>query len=477
MKGEITLAAYLVSPIDTVRYIVFDIDISKRKILTSTHSKMTKYKKRAHEDIMRIKKVCTELGGHLYIVDSGYKGRHGWLFFDKAVPAPEAIVLGERVLRLSGGPSSPMVWELYPRGKSERAKNLIKLPLGINQKSRQWCLFLNDLGEPFEDQASYLKGIKESSWEGMTRNLEKMSGESFDTRKSETEEGSLPLGLTNMIKHCKILRHLIEKARNTYYLTHFERVCLLYTLTFAGEDGCNYLHRVIGYCLNYDRQYTQKQIDKRKGNPISCAKIMELFPELAQSLPCNCQFNIPPRGYPSPVLYILESEIGNIHYEAPFVGNKENLKEKKKTSSDKKRDASGPEREADYGVVLDFENIFREEGRDSCKVLPDAPSKGDVKDNEFAIERLGEKGDKGSTVDTYKTTDVDVAVKEQVAELAQEYTRLKAQLQKVTGRLESVASQLDKIFKESGLSTIKTPIGEIGWELGKNERKRLTISS
>ena len=65
----------------------------------------------------------------------------------------------------------------------------------------------------------------------------------------------------------------------------------------------------MAYCINYDFNYTQRQVERRKESPVSCAKLMENFFELAETLPCDCKFQLPPRSYPSPVLYLLETEL------------------------------------------------------------------------------------------------------------------------------------------------------------------------
>lgn len=95
-----------------------------------------------------------------------------------------------------------------------------------------------------------------------------------------------------MFKGCAVLSHLVQKARDTNYLTHYERVVLLYTLTFAGQEGTDFLHKVIGYCINYNQHTTRRFVERRKDSPISCAKIGEYFPELIKEKGCLCKFNL-----------------------------------------------------------------------------------------------------------------------------------------------------------------------------------------
>ncbi len=78
LAGEDTLAVYPVTVRDTVEFIVFDVDVSKRKILVSDASLLPRFREKTHEDILRIKRVCESMGLSMIVEDSGYKGRHGW---------------------------------------------------------------------------------------------------------------------------------------------------------------------------------------------------------------------------------------------------------------------------------------------------------------------------------------------------------------------------------------------------------------
>ena len=163
LKGNETLAIYPVTAKDTVYFIVFDVDTAKRNILEAKESDLQDFRKKAHQDILRIKTVCEQMSLTLYIEDSGYKGRHGWLFFNKEIPAAMAIQLGRNIMKKAGGPSQGMIWELFPMGKSERHKSQIKLPLGINRKNYRRGLFLNEDGHPVSDQALLLKTIRKNN--------------------------------------------------------------------------------------------------------------------------------------------------------------------------------------------------------------------------------------------------------------------------------------------------------------------------
>ncbi len=107
----------------------------------------------------------------------------------------------------------------------------------------------------------------------------------------------------SMLSGCKVISYLVDKAKETHYLNNSERVTLLYTLGLLGHEGKDFLHKVISYCINYDYDYTEKQIKKMKSYPISCYRIREKHEDFALDLGCNCSLKFPPGGYPSPVLY------------------------------------------------------------------------------------------------------------------------------------------------------------------------------
>ena len=114
LAGDITLGVYLVTAKDTVRYIVFDVDIPKRAFLKAPPHTLAEMQHQAHQDVVRLKHAAEQLGLALYLEDSGYKGRHGWLFFSEEVPATLALRLGQDLMHLAGGPAAGLIWELFP---------------------------------------------------------------------------------------------------------------------------------------------------------------------------------------------------------------------------------------------------------------------------------------------------------------------------------------------------------------------------
>ena len=452
LTGDITLGIFPVTEDDRVHFIVFDIDTSKRRILESDPNDLTKFRQQAHEDILRLKSTCKNMGIRLYIEDSGYKGRHGWLFFDTPFQAGLAQKLGQRIMHLAGGPSDGIVWELFPMGKSDRHKSIIKLPLGINRKNNRRCFFLTESGGPVQDQSNFLSTIQMNSVELLKQIITQAKGKSMP---------HIPDGLKNMINKCHIIRNLISKAFDTNYLTHYERLCLLYTLTFAGEQGNLYLHQINSKCINYSKDYTNRQIQRRKENPISCAKIAEYFPDLTESLGCHCKFKLPSDGYPSPVLYLLESEIQQAYQHSN--------KQKETMGTNKKHKPATETKNVEH-IVLDFEKIFSEENHvndSSDTTLP-------ASEHESKTEKQIPKSE--SELET-KITDIKAPKPLQIQPVNTEqnpwhvlskYLELCHQKYVLSLEITKLETELNRIFDHLKDHRLETPVGNIQRVTDKN---------
>lgn len=482
LNGEVTLGIYPVTESDTVHFIVFDVDTAKRKILESEIGTHDEFRKKAHQDILRIKAECDQMSLKLYLEDSGYKGRHGWLFFSEAVNAIKALQLGREIMEKAGGPSPDMIWELFPMGKSERHNSIIKLPLGINRKNNRRCLFLTDQNEPVKNQAIYLRTITKNPVSQIENLLAKWEKEGLrQDLQTHTSDTELSPGLAKMINGCHIINHMISKAKDTNYLNHFERMLLLYTLTFAGEEGEKYLHRVIGYCINYDADITLRHIARRKPSPISCAKIAEYFPDLAETLACNCKFDLPPRGYPSPVLYLLESEFELAAFDPRKNENHEEMEKNEEKTETNEQEAT---------QLLDFDKLFKSEYMDEDKEempkiyvdntageiaepikltiddgMPDYVS-DDTPHETDKNQKQKPKNREGHDIDMM-TSDIP-EYRVEVWELALEYMNLMHRQVRTMSDLKRIDDRLSMIFDDAGTNEIQTPTGMVNRKQDSN---------
>lgn len=114
-----------------------------------------------------------------------------------------------------------------------------------------------------------------------------------------------------------ILRYLCQKARKTHYLTHFERLTVLYVFGHMGEEGKEFIHKVMSFTLNYSYQTTQKFILHCPEKPVSCLKLREQYRQISAEAGCSCNFRRTKNCYPSPVLHALKNADENSQITMP----------------------------------------------------------------------------------------------------------------------------------------------------------------
>jgi len=319
LAGEQTLGLYLMDEEDRVTLSVIDIDINQKALLeyATDEKELEKLHRLAEQDTAVVTSVCDDLQIPYLIEDSGYKGRHIWFFFATQLPAKLARTFLKFIIEKAGKPGSGIHRDIFPncdKVKGEGGGPLIKIPLGIHKRTNRRCLFLyknngngkDKGGSPLPDQMAVLSGIKHIPREKVEEILLTRVVRSTTVQSN----GNLPPMIESLLSSCDVIGHLVKKAEDTHYLDNSERVTLLYTFGHLGQEGNDFLHKVISNCINYDYDFTEKKIRKIKPYPISCAKIREKHEDIALGLNCNCHFKIPRGGYPSPVLHAFKVKYG-----------------------------------------------------------------------------------------------------------------------------------------------------------------------
>lgn len=309
LSGEETLGLYLMDVNDRVSLAVIDIDIDQKALLGYAGDKeqLAKLYQLTHKDAVDIAAICDEIKIPVLIEDTGYKGRHVWFFF----AAPLDAALARRFLKFlcerAGNAKSGTHREILPTLDRVKGKNfgpLVKLPLGVHKRTNRRCLFLDRPGNPLPDQIKSLReiGLIEQK---QVENLLLTYAAKQSPAKNDAEESDL---ISRLLSGCKVIGYLANKARDTHYLDNAERVTLLYTLGFMGDEGNAFLHKVISNCINYDYEYTERQIRRKKSFPISCGRIKEKHESIALEVGCDCNLRLPRGGYPSPILHALQGK-------------------------------------------------------------------------------------------------------------------------------------------------------------------------
>ena len=311
LQGDLTVGVYPIFEGDQAHFLALDIDIKKEALNKAQEND-------ALMDVLRaqvckdVRRICAGFGSlklPVCVEDSGHKGAHVWLFFDRPVRAAHVRKFGRAFVKRFGPLSEGLQWELFPKqdavGEDELG-NLIKLPLGVHRKTGRRALFVDLEGRAVADQGGVLLGAKTVAAEGFREAVSRLVGRNGQTRVP-LEKGDLEKQFPefqSVLKGCAVIRSLVEKAFATGHLAHNERHVLKCVFGHVGKRGRAFLHAVVGACADYNAEVTDYQIGRLHPHPIGCPKIRKHLPDLVETVPCACDFDLPKGGYPSPVLHI-----------------------------------------------------------------------------------------------------------------------------------------------------------------------------
>ena len=171
------------------------------------------------------------------------------------------------------------------------------LPLGFNRRTGRRCFFIDDDGDPYQDQILQVKKIRPISRAGIQTSITSSEKRRYEWIRTDLDP------LKRLEKSCPVIEEIVRKARSGRMLRHEEKMVVFFTLRFL-DDNLNSLHLVLEPCPDYRPKKVARMASRLKSNPISCPKIRELLPETTAYLPCNCSFAIREGSYPSPLLHV-----------------------------------------------------------------------------------------------------------------------------------------------------------------------------
>jgi|GEM_PF-1017988 len=334
LLGAETIETYIVRSNETVHYVVFDFDVSKRQILLckNDESKLTEYLQEAAEEAMRLVNCCKELGLKTYVEFSGYRGYHVWLFFTDWIPARYALSLMEIIEGKwnSALESRNITLEKFP-AKSKRNMGSsgprIKIPFGIHIYSGMRSYFCDETMQPISNPEEMLSSIAKYSLENVKRviganisdvDLADPAGSTLAGQKRVIEidasklEG-VPESVMIVLNGCNLMKYLVNKSITTGYLSHAERWSILNVFGHVGEEGKEFVHTVMSFTLNYQYHVTQKFISKMPEKPVSCVKLRDQYKKITAEYGCSCMFKRTKDCYPSPVIHAIRQNSEENH--------------------------------------------------------------------------------------------------------------------------------------------------------------------
>ena len=309
LRGDTTIGVYPIFDRDKAQFLALDIDIKKEALNTAQQNNtlMDALREQVCKDIRRVCAGFASLNLPVHIEDSGNKGAHIWLFFENPIPACDLRAYGRAFAKRFGPASEDLQWEWFPKqdavGEDELG-NLIKLPLGIHRKTGRRALFIDTEGHALADQDRVLRDLKPIDTQTFAHAVSRLGpGETHTPLKEVDLKKAFP-EFQPLMQGCAVIRALTEKAFATAHLVHIERHVLKCVFGHLDDRGRAFLHAVIGACADYKAEVTDYQIERLHPNPIGCPKIRKHLPDLIETVPCNCEFDLPEGGYPSPLLHI-----------------------------------------------------------------------------------------------------------------------------------------------------------------------------
>lgn len=321
LKGLETVGTYVQRSNGTVRFWVADIDVSKKVLLQHSQSSETyaAWLRRAAQVALNIQKHLRSLGIESGIEFTGNRGYHVWVLFEVWIPVRYANLLSD-VIESRVKIENELTLEFFPNKtklKPGKYGQVIQLPLGIHTKTGEYSCFYNDSMQPIENVSALCDTFPKTSLSTLKRAISAGGYSKEDTRTATHQEfdlsayGDIPENVKQILSGCALMQYLCDKARKTQYLSHFERLSLLYVFGHAGQEGKDFLHTVMANTLNYQYQVTERFIRKLPDKPISCIKLRDQYKMITAEIGCSCVFRRMKGCYPSPVLHALSQSKDN----------------------------------------------------------------------------------------------------------------------------------------------------------------------
>ncbi len=324
LKGNVTLDTYIQRQNSTVRHIIYDIDISKR-ILLKYANDTEEYKEYMRLAVVKANEVVERLrrfGIGAYVELSGNRGFHIWIFLTEWIPVRYAVMFNEIVLDGLYNDNDDITIECFPnktRVKPGKLGQVMKLPYGLHIKTEERSYFIDENGNPYRDINHFIDGIAKYSLGAIKKVIATQSGAKQIIEKKDVDDdltafGNIAPSIREVLDKCNLMRYLCQKAVKTSYLTHFERLSVLYVFGHLGDEGKDFVHKIMSFTINYQYNVTDKFIKRMPEKPISCIKLREDYKKITAEIGCSCTFKRTKNCYPSPVIHAiaLSSDVGNV---------------------------------------------------------------------------------------------------------------------------------------------------------------------
>ena len=330
LLGNYTTGIYLTKPDGDTRILAFDIDITAEAINSARGSseKAAKIRKIVFDYAAKFTKFLQTENLNPVLEDSGYKGAHIWIIFNKWQKCGILRRLGEALLVANGNVPQELSVEIFPKQKHRPKKlgNLIKLPLGIHKKTGRRSAFLDINAKPFDNQSEALMNIKPADISLINPLLDKYNlpdNLNVTSKKAppnshakrvkniysenpkniilseQTFNSDKPLN--HLLKNCEVLNKLVNRVKTTHLISYEEKIVLEHTIGHL-SNGAQLVNFLLRPCENIDSNFLMGK--SHKGYPTSCAKIANHIPHIASTCSCDCDFGMACATYPNPLNHL-----------------------------------------------------------------------------------------------------------------------------------------------------------------------------
>lgn len=336
LQGGTTVGVYPIRLDGTSTFFALDLDVNRAALEKATGDAALARTLREclRSEGLRLLRVLRECGLPPLYEDSGYKGRHYWVFLEQPEAAEVLHQLGRLLLAwLERDLARGLHLEFFPKQagvKSDGLGNLIKLPLGLHRRTGRRAHLLDDAGKPADDPLAALRGVKRLARVDLYRLIERLKAElptlpgrvSLPVEEAGPVVPSSAIGppapdvlpawteadfeadphVRHLLAHCPVLAELKRQVEQHRRLSHEEQLVLIHSLGHltSGPQAVNYL---LTHCVDVGpEKLLQSQL---RGNPVSCASIRKKIGHITRRVACNCTFPQAPDRYPTPTLHVL----------------------------------------------------------------------------------------------------------------------------------------------------------------------------
>lgn len=347
LLGTYTVGVYVVRLDNTSSFLCVDVDLTKEAIASTggSRDKLDELLNLTHAVAREAHQTLASVSLPAYIEDSGKKGRHVWVCFERPVSAGLARRLGRAVLRSLTNVDPRVSLEVFPRQARVPAGalgNLVKVPLGVHRGTGRRSVFLTADGRPVADSLALLDSIERPSAERVLEALEKLGDSSGPDLDPDDDDGSsgdahLPsrarrrappsdndaqqtpggvpsaqaqfesrylLGedadVQRVLAGCAVLADIVRRAEVERVITPEEGTVVTYTIGCL-PMGAQAVNAILS---NIQGLPDHLRLSRRlRGNPTSCQRIRNRLPDLAERSGCPCGVVPKPLGYPTPVAH------------------------------------------------------------------------------------------------------------------------------------------------------------------------------